>query len=311
MAADVRIRFRRPQRTDGGDAREAIQPVRHVAPPRASRGAAGHAIGMSVLQSVLAVLSGGLVGFMLGLIGGGGSILATPLLLYVVGLAPHQAIGTGALAVSVSAFSNFGVHARGGNVYWRMAILFAVVGVAGAAIGSSLGKTFDGKRLLFLFAILMVVVGVLVLRRGLRHPARDAARTVERPASLRSMALVMLTALAVGTLSGFFGIGGGFLIVPGLLFSTGMPMIYAVGSSLLAVGSFGLTTAANYATSGLVDWPVAGEYIAGGIVGGLLGTVLAVRLAPRKAALNQVFAVLVFIVAGYMLYRNATAMGIG
>jgi uncharacterized membrane protein YfcA len=266
---------------------------------------------MAPLQTALAVLSGGVVGFTLGLIGGGGSILATPLLLYVVGLAPHEAIGTGALAVSVNAFVNFGVHARAGNVRWRNAILFGVVGMAGAAIGSSLGKSFDGKRLLFLFAILMVVVGVMMLRRGRQAASGPAADGGEQPAPAASTLRVVVAALAVGALSGFFGIGGGFLIVPGLLFSTGMPMIYAVGSSLLAVGSFGLTTAGNYALSGLIDWPVAAEYIAGGILGGLLGIRLAVKLAPRKAALNQIFAALVFVVAAYMLYRNAAAFGFG
>ena len=264
---------------------------------------------MTSVQAVLAVASGGLVGFTLGLIGGGGSILATPLLLYVVGLAPHEAIGTGALAVSVSAFSNFAVHARGRNVYWGVASVFALVGVLGAAIGSSLGKQFDGARLLFLFAILMVVIGGLVLRG--RPVAADGRGRDERTTGFAALSLVSATALAVGGLAGFFGIGGGFLIVPGLLFSTGMPMIYAIGSSLLAVGSFGLTTAANYAVSGLIDWPVAGVYIAGGIAGGLLGTALAVKLAPRRAALNRIFAGLVFAVAAYMLYRNAAAMGLG
>ena len=265
---------------------------------------------MALLQAALAVLSGSLVGFTLGLIGGGGSILATPLLLYVVGLAPHEAIGTGAFAVSVNAFANFGVHARARNVRWRNAILFALVGVIGAAIGSSLGKSFDGKRLLFLFAILMIAVGVMMLRRG-RQAASGLDSGGEKPAPAASIVRVVVAALMVGALSGFFGIGGGFLIVPGLLFSTGMPMIYAVGSSLLSVGSFGLTTAANYALSGLIDWPVAAEYVAGGILGGLLGIRLAVGLAPRKAALNQIFAVLVFVVAAYMLYRNVAAIGSG
>ena len=120
---------------------------------------------IDIVQMILAVLCGSLVGFTLGLIGGGGSIMETPLLLYVVGLPPHVAIGNGALAVSANSFINFGGHARSGNVRWRSAILFAVIGMAGAAIGSTLGKTFDGQRLLFLFAVLMVVVGVMMLRR--------------------------------------------------------------------------------------------------------------------------------------------------
>ncbi len=266
---------------------------------------------MDLWHAVLAVLCGGLVGFTLGLIGGGGSILATPLLLYVVGLGPHQAIGTGALAVSVNAFANFGGHARAGNVRWPSAILFALVGVLGAVIGSSLGKSFDGQRLLFLFAILMVVIGVLMLRRGRRETDRARRGAPARPEGGRSAVRVIAAALAVGTLAGFFGIGGGFLIVPGLLFSTGMPMIFAVGSSLLAVGSFGLTTAVNYARSGLVDWPVAAAYVAGGLTGGLLGMLLALRLAARRAVLDRIFAALVFAVAAYMLYRNAAAIGLG
>ena len=264
---------------------------------------------MDAIQLVLAVLCGSIVGFILGLIGGGGSIMATPLLLYVVGLPPHVAIGTGALAVSANSFINFGGHARCGNVRWRSAILFAVIGMVGAAIGSTFGKTVDGQRLLFLFAILMVVVGIMMLRRGARPQATGAA-VVEtfNPAAL---VRISAAALLVGMLAGFFGIGGGFLIVPGLLFSTGMPMIFAVGSSLLAVGSFGLTTAVNYGWSGLVDWPVAAEYIAGGIVGGLVGMRLCNYLAPRKAALNKVFAGLVFVVAAYMLYRNLGTLAAG
>jgi len=255
------------------------------------------------MQSVLAILSGGLVGFTLGLIGGGGSIMATPLLLYVVGLQPHVAIGTGALAVSANAFINFAGHARRGNVRWKPAALFAVVGALAAALGSIAGKGFDGGRLLFLFAVLMMVIGVLMLRRGSQPEAKEAAEA-ERPA------LVVASASGVGLLSGFFGIGGGFLIVPGLLFSTGMPMIYAVGSSLLAVGAFGLTTATSYAFSGLIDWLVAAEYIAGGVVGGYVGLKLACHLAGQKAALNRIFAGLVFVVAAYMLYRNAAAFGL-
>jgi hypothetical protein len=272
---------------------------------------------MDLLHPLSAVLCGALVGFTLGLIGGGGSIMATPLLLYVVGLQPHVAIGTGALAVSVNAFANFGGHARSGNVRWRCAIIFSVVGIAGAAIGSLLGKQVDGQQLLFLFAVLMIVVGVLMLRRkdkgsqtaGAISPASTGQACELWDPRTRNPLPVVGAALGVGALSGFFGIGGGFLIVPGLLFSTGMPMICAIGSSLLAVGAFGLTTAVSYGMSGLIDWPVAAEYLAGGLAGGLLGMLLATRLAPRKAALNRIFASLVFVVAGYMLYRNATVIG--
>ena len=114
--------------------------------------------------------------------------------------------------------------------------------------------------------------------------------------------------LGTGLFSGFFGIGGGFLIVPGLVAATGMPMINAVGSSLVAVSAFGLTTAANYAFSGLVDWGLAAVFIAGGIVGGVLGARLAKRLSGTQGRLTTVFAGLIFVVAVYMLWKSAAAL---
>ncbi len=247
---------------------------------------------------VAALLSGSLVGFVLGLVGGGGSILATPLLLYAVGLTSHRAIGTGALAVAASAFANLSFHARASHVRWRPATLFALVGIAGAAAGSLIGKHVDGRHLLVLFALLMVVVAINMLRRE-RRPCADGL-----PPRGAVAAKVAAVAFAVGVLSGFFGIGGGFLIVPGLLFATGMPMIDAVGSSLLPVGAFGLTTAAVYALSGYVDWPVAGLFICGGLVGGWIGMKLSCRLGESKALLGKLFAAMLFVVAIYMLWRT-------
>lgn len=262
---------------------------------------------MSLLEPFLAVLCGGLVGFTLGLLGGGGSILATPLLLYVIGLGPHQAIGTGALAVSASAFANFATHYRAGNVRWRSAGLFALIGMIGAFIGSEFGKSFDGKKLLFLFAILMIVVGIKMFRSKAGALPRDVPVN-HRYCNRQSIPKIAGAALAVGALSGFFGIGGGFLIVPALLLSTGMPMLFAVGSSLLAVGAFGLTTAANYAVSGLIDWPVAAEYIIGGFIGGWIGMRIACRLSDRKTTLNRIFAYVVCLIALYMLYKNVAVL---
>ena len=257
-----------------------------------------------MLPSIVASLaSGASVGFSLGLVGGGGSILATPLLLYVVGVAqPHIAIGTGALAVSANAFANLAGHARAGNVRWRCAIVFAIVGTFGAFAGSSLGKLVNGDDLLFLFGLLMIAVGAMMLR-----PRRENAAP-ERAADLVTCLITGGVSFAAGVASGFFGIGGGFLIVPGLMLATRMPMIKAVGSSLLAVGTFGLATAVNYSLSGLVDWPVAGEFIAGGVVGGLLGMMLANRLSAQKNTLNRIFAGLIFVVAAYVLYRSGTTL---
>jgi hypothetical protein len=255
------------------------------------------------LQSALAVLSGSIVGFSLGLIGGGGSILAVPLLLYVVGVSdPHLAIGTSALAVAVNAFINLAHHARAGTVKWSCAAVFASAGVAGALLGSILGKAVGGQQLLVLFAILMIVIAAFMLRR----PSREADATVR----LTSPIALKLTAIgfAAGALAGFFGIGGGFLIVPGLMLASGMPILNAIGSSLFAVGAFGLTTALSYAWSGLVDWPVSALFIAGGVVGGFAGMRCAVLAAQRRSLLTRIFAFVILAVATYMLFRSLTAM---
>jgi len=254
---------------------------------------------LSMTQTVLAVASGTVVGYSLGLVGGGGSILAVPLLVYVVGLDnPHVAIGTSAIGVALNAAANLAMHARAGNVKWRCATVFATAGIAGALVGSTLGKMMDGQRLLALFAVLMMVVGALMLR--------DRGRVGDPGVKLSRENLPRLLALGVlaGVLSGFFGIGGGFLIVPSLILATGMPALNAIGSSLVSVTAFGLTTAGNYAWSGLVDWPLAGLVVAGGVLGSFLGVRSAKSLSRRKGALTVVFAMLIFAVALYMLVRS-------
>ena len=258
---------------------------------------------MTAAAAILAVLSGGLVGFSLGAIGGGGSILAVPLLMYVVGIGdPHVAIGTSALAVAVNAFANVFGHWRGGTVKWPCAAVFAASGAVGAALGSTLGKITDGRALLLLFALAMLVVGSAMLRP--RAGGGDPEVRIDPRIALRLIGIGLLT----GAISGFFGIGGGFLIVPGIMLGSGMPIINAIGSSLLSVGVFGLTTAANYALAGLIDWPVAGAFIAGGIGGGILGMKAAIALAPRKQALTRIFAGFVLAVAAYMLARSGYAL---
>jgi hypothetical protein len=254
---------------------------------------------MTITQSILALMSGIGVGCTLGLIGGGGSILAVPLLLYVVGVPdPHVAIGTSALAVATNAVVNLLGHWRRGNVKPACATVFAVAGVLGAVIGSTLGKTFDGQKLMFLFAGAMLAVGVAMLRQ--RPGAGDASVHLNPEIALRLIGVGFLT----GALSGFFGIGGGFLIVPGLMLGSGMPMIYAIGSSLLSVAAFGFTTATNYALSGLIDWKIALVFIAGGAAGGLLGVRLATRLAERRKALSRIFGIFVILVAVYVAIRS-------
>ncbi len=251
------------------------------------------------LHDLLAVLSGAVVGLVLAVIGGGGSILATPALLYVVGVSsPHIAIGTSAIAVSINAFANFANHARRGNVRWRCALVFAAAGILGALVGAAVGKATDAKVLLPLFALLMVLVGISMLRR--KHDEGNADVRFSRENAPRLIAF----GLGAGALSGFFGIGGGFLIVPGLIAATGMTMLQAIGSSLFSVGAFGATTAASYAADGLIDWRIALLFIGGGLIGGVFGANLATHLANQRGALQRLFAVIVFAVAAYVLYRS-------
>lgn len=245
--------------------------------------------------NLAAMISGALVGFVLGLVGGGGSILATPLLLYFVGIGnPHVAIGTGAVAVSMSAALNLANYWRHHWVRWRPAIIFSVVGSVGALLGSTIGKAVDGTQLLTLFGVLMLAVGLLMLR----------PRTQPEGASPNKTWVLPALALVAGAASGFFGIGGGFLIVPALLFATGMPTIEAIGTSLVAVTAFGLATSLNYAISGLVEWGLALQFIVGSMGGGLGGAALASRLSGHKRALNYTLAAIILAAALYVIWHG-------
>lgn len=251
-----------------------------------------------MLQDILAVFSGSLVGLVLGLLGGGGSVLAVPLLLYLVGVSdPHAAIGTSAVAVAASSAINLALHARKGTVKWRCALTFAAAGSLGAVVGASLGKAVDGQKLLLAFAVAMVGVGTTMLLR--KPDAGDPNVKI----SWRLAARLLPTGFVVGMASGFFGIGGGFLIVPGLIGATNMLILNAVGSSLVAVTAFGATTAASYASSGLVLWDIAGWFVVGGAIGGLLGVQVGGRLTERKGLLTRIFAVFIFVMAGYIAWK--------
>lgn len=258
---------------------------------------------LSPLQHLLVIVSGVLVGFMLGLIGGGGSILAVPLLLYLVGYHDtHVVLGTTALAVALTAYLNIIPHWRAHTVRWKPAFIFAIPGAMGAAIGARVGTFFPGKPLLFLFALLMIGVALMMVR-----PQKlSSSRPEYSGGSL--VARILPVSSLVGLLAGFFGIGGGFLIVPGLMFATDMPLVNAIGSSLLSVGLFGTTTAITYALAGYVNWIIAAEYLLGGILGGIGGARLSVSLAKQRDILRRLFAAVLLLVAMYMLYVNATAI---
>src|SRR5690606_38061842 len=165
---------------------------------------------IAALAAIPAVLSGAAVGSILGLIGGGGSILAVPLLVYVVGVAsPHVAIGTSAVAVALTALISLLLHARTGIVKWRCAGVFTIAGVIGAFVGASTAKLVDGQVLLALFGALMIVVGLTMFFR--KTSLGDADVQLTRSTAWRMAPRLGSIGLGVGMLSGFFGIGGGFL----------------------------------------------------------------------------------------------------
>lgn len=258
---------------------------------------------LDIVTSILAIGSGGVVGLVLGLVGGGGSILAVPLLVYVVGVkSPHVAIGTSAIAVSISALGNLFSHSRAGNVKWRCAFVFAAAGVIGALGGSQVAKSLDGQKLLALFGAVMIVVGSVMLRK--RQSGEDADVRLTSETAKELLPLLLGIGFTVGAFSGFFGIGGGFLIVPGLILATGMPLTSAIGTSLVAITAFGAATAASYAWSGLVDWPLASLFVFGGLAGGVVGVRAGRTLAESKRTLNIIFASLVIVVGFYVTVRG-------
>jgi uncharacterized membrane protein YfcA len=250
-----------------------------------------------------ALAAGAAIGLVLALVGGGGSILAVPLLVFLVGVeSPHAAIGTAAVAVALNAAVGLAGHAGARTVKWPCALVFGLAGIVGAALGAEAGKAMDGQQLLALFGLMMVVIGLVMLRP--RRSAGDPDVRLRRATAGLLLPRLVPAGLGVGLLAGFFGIGGGFLIVPALILATGMPLRNAIGTSLVAVSALGLTTAGSYALSGLVDWPLVALLVAGGVAGAALGMLVGKRLAARRRTLEAGFALLVMAVGGYVALQG-------
>lgn len=243
-----------------------------------------------------------MVGLSLGMIGSGGSILAVPLMAYLVGLSPHLAIGTSAVAVAASALVSLAGHARARTVKWPCALVFAMTGMLGAAIGAQIGKRVDGRALLAAFGVLMIVVAALLLRP--RRTEHEPEVRLTSASARRLLPPLIAMGFATGALAGFFGIGGGFLVVPALIAVTSMPVLNAIGSSLLSIFAFGATTAVSYALSGLVAWPVAGLFVLGGLAGAYAGIEAAKALAGYKRLLMILFSAVVALMGVYVTARG-------
>lgn len=244
----------------------------------------------------VAAAGGALIGLLLAVFGGGGSVLATPLLIYLVGIRdPHVAIGTAAAAVAVNALFGLATQARAGAVKWPCAVVFGGAGLAGSLIGAALAKQVDGQVLLTWFGVAMAAVAVSMLlpQKGQGDPGVRLSRAL----TLKLAPVGLLVGLAAG----FFGIGGGFLIVPGLMAATGMTLAHAAAASLVSVALFGAATSASYAASGLLNWPVFAALVAGGAVGALLAPPFVKALAGRAALGRRLFAGMVLATAAYVV----------
>lgn len=250
----------------------------------------------------LAALGGAIVGLLLAAFGGGGSVLATPWLIYVVGIADvHVAIGTSAAAVALNALAGLLGQARAGAVKWPCASVFAVAGVSGALIGAHVAKQVDGQALLGWFAIAMALVALSMMRAP-----RSTGDPLVRLDAARTMKLAPI-GLLVGLAAGFFGIGGGFLIAPGLMAATGMTLSNAAASSLVSVSLFGASTSASYAMSGQIDGPILAAMVAGGAMGTVPGIFLARALARKVLIARRLFAAMVLLVALLVLWNVLAA----
>jgi len=247
----------------------------------------------------VAALSGGLVALLLTLFGGGGSVLAAPLLLYAVGVKDaHVAIGTSAAAVAVNAAVGLAAQAKAGRVKWPCALAFGAPGLVGSLAGAHIAKSLPGDTLLVWFAMAMAAVGLAMFRKPTSPGDPDVH--IDTGKAMRLAPVGALTGLAAG----FFGIGGGFLIAPGLMAATGMTLANAAASSLVSVTLFGAATSASYAASGLVDGPILLAMVAGGAVGVAIGARLASGLVAKALLARRLFAAMIVITAAYVAWRT-------
>ncbi|HUU49064.1 MAG TPA: sulfite exporter TauE/SafE family protein [Nitrosopumilaceae archaeon] len=255
---------------------------------------------------ILSILSGIIVGFILGIIGGGGSILAVPLLIYVVGIDdPHVAIGTSALAVGANAAVNLIFHKKRGNLKPKTGLYFAIPGILGAIIGSQLGLITPGDSLLVLFGGLMIVIAYKMISRKNKNIHENVSATGSTVVLQKKK--LWLNGILVGLASGFFGIGGGFLIMPSLMFTSGLSVTEAIATSLIPVSAFGFTTATMYGIENNINWFISLFFVIGGIAGGFIGTKVMNKI-PKKT-LMKIFAVVLIIVAFYIIVSTVLGWG--
>ena len=239
---------------------------------------------------------GALIGLVLGLLGGGGAILAVPGLVYVLGADPHAAIAASLAIVAVGAATGLLAHARHGRVAWMTALQLGLTGAVGSLAGTWLGRMVPGDRLLALLGLFMLLAAWLMVRRPTANPEGAATPRWLTP----------LLGLGLGVVTGFFGVGGGFLIVPALTLGLGLPIRLAIGTSLAVITMNSLAGVAGYSGGGIIDWPLTLLVSLGAVGGALAGSRLAAVVPEQQ--LRRGFAGLVAVIAIFLVYRNAASL---
>ncbi|MDE0805377.1 MAG: sulfite exporter TauE/SafE family protein [Acidimicrobiales bacterium] len=253
-------------------------------------------------MSILIALAAGLaIGVALGLLGGGGSILAVPALVYLLDQDIATAVPTSLLVVGMASLTGVAAHARDGDVRWRIAAGFALPGVATSFAGAWVNSRLDQNVLLLVFAGLMVIVAVHMLMSS--DEPEDEGRRFEGRSRLLAAGVA---GAAVGFLTGLLGVGGGFLIVPALVLTLHLPMAVAVGTSLVVIVANSAAGFVANSSGADLDWVIAGAFIAGGLAGAIPGS----RFAPRldEARLRNGFAVFILAVAVFVVVQ-VTVLG--
>lgn len=243
--------------------------------------------------AIIAVLSL-FMGSVLGLLGGGGSILTVPILAYVAGMPAGEAIASSLVVVGITSVVGAANHAKRGGVEWRTGIIFGGVAMVGAFAGGRLAVFFPGWLLLALFASLMVTTSVIMLRKR-KTPANHT------PAKA-SVAMIAIEGFLVGAVTGLVGAGGGFLVVPALVILGGLPMHKAIGTSLLVIAMKSTAGVAGHLTHVDIDWMLTGTVAAFAVVGSIVGARYSSKIPANT--LRIVFAWFVLIMGTFILSKE-------
>jgi hypothetical protein len=255
------------------------------------------------VSNVLSIVFGSLIGFALGLTGGGGSIFAVPMLVYGLAVPPREAIGVSLAAVGTTALLGALGRLRAGEVNIRVGLLFAIAGMLGAPLGTAINAYLPEWLLLLMFAGLMVAIAVRMWNKARPAGTSSATTVANTTITLRDLAGLGVVGLITGVLSGLFGVGGGFLIVPGLVLAGKLPVHRAVATSLLVIAMISASGLASYLLAGRhLGLELTVLFVVGGALGMLAGTWLSRRLSAPK--LQRLFAVVMVAVALFVIGKT-------